>query len=211
MYAGKIVKYGTDGTYLGSPTRSTHGGNGTRFVLWPGSSTAVPYGMGMENAHMWFSSAGGHKFYTGTTAKMTINGTGVGIDVVSPSHKLQVNGTSNFNDEMTWSLGTNVSHAGWSTNKDWYIRSGSSSGKVILQDTGGNCGVNNSSPSYKLDVNGDTRIIGRSIVQSTTTNYGIVCTGLGGGLAWYGYRNGCLLYTSPSPRDRQKSRMPSSA
>ena len=25
------------------------------------------------------------------------------------------------------------------------------------------------------------------------------------------YRNACLLYTSPSPRDRQKSRMPSSA
>ena len=24
-------------------------------------------------------------------------------------------------------------------------------------------------------------------------------------------RNDCLLYTSPSPRDRQKSRMPSSA
>ena len=27
----------------------------------------------------------------------------------------------------------------------------------------------------------------------------------------YGYYNSCLLYTSPSPRDRQKSRMPSSA
>ena len=26
-----------------------------------------------------------------------------------------------------------------------------------------------------------------------------------------GLKNGCLLYTSPSPRDRQKSRMPSSA
>ena len=25
------------------------------------------------------------------------------------------------------------------------------------------------------------------------------------------YHNNCLLYTSPSPRDRQKSRMPSSA
>ena len=25
------------------------------------------------------------------------------------------------------------------------------------------------------------------------------------------FRAGCLLYTSPSPRDRQKSRMPSSA
>ena len=27
----------------------------------------------------------------------------------------------------------------------------------------------------------------------------------------YGITNSCLLYTSPSPRDRQKSRMPSSA
>ena len=27
----------------------------------------------------------------------------------------------------------------------------------------------------------------------------------------YRYTNTCLLYTSPSPRDRQKSRMPSSA
>ena len=27
----------------------------------------------------------------------------------------------------------------------------------------------------------------------------------------YGYLKTCLLYTSPSPRDRQKSRMPSSA
>ena len=28
---------------------------------------------------------------------------------------------------------------------------------------------------------------------------------------WAMLLNGCLLYTSPSPRDRQKSRMPSSA
>ena len=32
-------------------------------------------------------------------------------------------------------------------------------------------------------------------------------------LEWYKtlFHNSCLLYTSPSPRDRQKSRMPSSA
>ena len=29
--------------------------------------------------------------------------------------------------------------------------------------------------------------------------------------AWLFPAGGCLLYTSPSPRDRQKSRMPSSA
>ena len=35
---------------------------------------------------------------------------------------------------------------------------------------------------------------------------------IGGGATTYAWtHNGCLLYTSPSPRDRQKSRMPSSA
>ena len=28
---------------------------------------------------------------------------------------------------------------------------------------------------------------------------------------WFAKKKDCLLYTSPSPRDRQKSRMPSSA
>ena len=35
--------------------------------------------------------------------------------------------------------------------------------------------------------------------------------GIGQLIAGYLYPNTCLLYTSPSPRDRQKSRMPSSA
>ena len=34
---------------------------------------------------------------------------------------------------------------------------------------------------------------------------------LGGGQPSWEHLLGCLLYTSPSPRDRQKSRMPSSA
>eukprot|EP00828_Plagiopyla_frontata_P012197 TRINITY_DN16918_c0_g1_i1.p4 TRINITY_DN16918_c0_g1~~TRINITY_DN16918_c0_g1_i1.p4 ORF type:complete len:121 (+),score=21.03 TRINITY_DN16918_c0_g1_i1:733-1095(+) len=36
-------------------------------------------------------------------------------------------------------------------------------------------------------------------------------TGIGGELIAAGINTTCLLYTSPSPRDRQKSRMPSSA
>jgi hypothetical protein len=77
----------------------------------------------------------------------------VGIGTSSPGRKLEVDGTSQFNSEMRWSLGT-TSHAGYSTNKDWYIRSGNSSGKVILQDTGGNVGIGTSSPTAKLHVNG---------------------------------------------------------
>jgi hypothetical protein len=77
----------------------------------------------------------------------------VGIGTNNPGYKLEVNGTSQFNSEMRWSLGT-TSHAGYSTNKDWYIRSGVTTGKVILQDTGGNVGVGTNNPTAKLHVNG---------------------------------------------------------
>ena len=43
-----------------------------------------------------------------------------------------------------------------------------------------------------------------------TWNYSSVGPGIGGYRGLYTYYF-CLLYTSPSPRDRQKSRMPSSA
>ena len=49
---------------------------------------------------------------------------------------------------------------------------------------------------------GNTGITLQSM-QSLVSRFGIT-SDLGG-------FNGCLLYTSPSPRDRQKSRMPSSA
>ena len=44
--------------------------------------------------------------------------------------------------------------------------------------------------------------------QSTAKNFGAECTP-----DFFGFNQNldCLLYTSPSPRDRQKSRMPSSA
>ena len=42
--------------------------------------------------------------------------------------------------------------------------------------------------------------------------YNYMTSGLAiSGLVAWGFSQSCLLYTSPSPRDRQKSRMPSSA
>ena len=42
-------------------------------------------------------------------------------------------------------------------------------------------------------------------------NRGLATTGNKVSFGEYGLQSTCLLYTSPSPRDRQKSRMPSSA
>ena len=50
---------------------------------------------------------------------------------------------------------------------------------------------------------GLTNVLG--VLADDKTNTLWVCQNATGG------RDGCLLYTSPSPRDRQKSRMPSSA
>ena len=91
------------------------------------------------------------RFYEGSD-RVVFDGNGnVGIGNSSPTYKLHVNGTSQFEAEMRWSLG-NVSHAGHGTNKDWYIRSGSNSGKVILQDSGGRVAIGTSSPASKLHV-----------------------------------------------------------
>src|SRR5210317_76497 len=104
------------------------------------------------------------KITTGTLTRPISTTTGtfsgdVGIGTTSPGYKLHVNGTSQFEAEMRWDLGTNVSHAGHGTNKDWYIRSGETAGKVILQDNGGNVGIGTNSPASKLYVDNGVLVV----------------------------------------------------
>jgi hypothetical protein len=53
------------------------------------------------------------------------------------------------------SIGPHASNIHFGTTGDWYIRSASASGKVILQDTGGNVGIGTSNPNTKLSLIGN--------------------------------------------------------
>ena len=71
-----------------------------------------------------------------------------------------ISGQKTHSGEVRFQRYDKMSYINYSTNGDWYIRSGKSAGKVILQDSGGNVGIGTSSPGYKLDVNGTLRVTG---------------------------------------------------
>jgi hypothetical protein len=85
-------------------------------------------------------------------------------DTGAPSCCLQVNG------EQQWTGTGRAFHANYSTNRDWYIRSGNASGKVILQEFGGNVGVGNASPTEKLHVSGNIKVSGHVEAPVIYTN-----------------------------------------
>ena len=89
---------------------------------------------------------------------MTINNDGnVGIGTTSPIAKLHTYTTTTNTDDNTArfeapNIGASVSHIHWGTTGDWFIRSASSSGNVVLQDFGGKVGIGTGLPDMKLHI-----------------------------------------------------------
>ncbi|MCP4711135.1 MAG: tail fiber domain-containing protein, partial [Planctomycetes bacterium] len=112
------------------------------------------------------------RFYTGApwpaNERMRITNTGnVGIGTNTPDTKLHVFGnTTDIGDNTArfenTTIGPNRSHIHYGPNGDWFIRSASSDGNVILQDTGGNVGIGTNSPAEQLHIlntSGDVKAV----------------------------------------------------
>jgi hypothetical protein len=89
----------------------------------------------------------------------------LGVGTSQPRARLTVDDPTANDDWNTAAfrkpaLGPNWSHIHHGPMGDWYIRSASSNGKVIIQDVGGRVGIGTSSPDLPLTVNAGARFSG---------------------------------------------------
>ncbi|MGH9832341.1 MAG: hypothetical protein ACREBD_10420 [Blastocatellia bacterium] len=88
----------------------------------------------------------------GNSAMTETNGNvGIGTGTATPSGRLHIVGSAETAGTLRFqpdpSKGSNQSHVHWGSAGDWYLRSAAATGKVILQDTGGNVGIGTSTPT----------------------------------------------------------------
>lgn len=164
------------------PAVGANGGTGDRFVLWPGSSTAHPYAIGINSYTLWYSvpDTAMHAWYTNGGEKMRLTSTGnLGVANTAPAYKLDVAGNARFNNVLVGDCGHGTSWAGFAHQSAFTTASyallqnnvgetliNSANGQRIgfrhnnteyMSLTGGSLGVGTSSPAYKLHVAGDIR------------------------------------------------------
>ena len=99
-----------------------------------------------DNIGSFFTSTGPNQFLVRATGGVGINTADLGLPA-----SLTVQGLSNTSGTLTLvadsSKGTNQSNIHYGPTGDWFIRSASGSGNVVIQDTGGGVGIGTSSIS----------------------------------------------------------------
>ncbi len=97
------------------------------------------------------------QFVTGGSERVRIDSSGlVGIGTSSPVAPLHIQGLDQTEGTVRLSphsnKGSENSHIHYGSTGDWYIRSASTSGKVIINDGGGNVGIGESSPESIIHI-----------------------------------------------------------
>jgi hypothetical protein len=148
---------------LGPPTISVLGGQGSRLILFKGTTTKVPYSIGIENYTLWYASPFTHKWYNNTNISMTLDENGnLGIGTAAPDAKLDVVGDINITgtykingtpiDTDVIGQGTTNLYSQWTT-----------AGNVIYYNNG-NVGIGTTVPDSILHLSK------KNSVEGTTPN-----------------------------------------
>lgn len=85
------------------PANGTLGSNGTRLILFPGSTTEPPFALGYNANMLWYGtrSGGNHSFFIGTTERMRIKSDGnVGIGTDNPQTLLHITGKTFIHNSL---------------------------------------------------------------------------------------------------------------
>jgi hypothetical protein len=107
------------------------------------------------------------RFRIGNGERMILTNSGsFGIGTMAPGAKLHVLSDGLTATLQSPNLGPNMSHIHWPPTGDWYIRSASGSGKVIIQDSGGSVGIGTSVTGTNARVN----IVGGALEISTSAH-----------------------------------------
>jgi len=161
---------------------------GTLAVTRGGTGTTISTGTGSVVLSDAPTFTGDVTFDTNTLFVDSVNNR-VGVGTNSPDRNFHVLGTSRFDGEVEWyKVGERTSHANYGSNRDWYIRSGSTAGKVIIQDGGGNVGIGTTNPlnilhlssgNTSLDASGSATFGEYSLIIHNTRGSGSGGTELG--------------------------------
>jgi Chaperone of endosialidase len=203
--AGKVVLQDTGGTVgvgTGAPDRAltVQGAAGT-YLNVKGDNGSEELLIGADGSGGIVSTMTNHNLQLragGNSTKVLIQADGnVGIGTTGPRTRLEVAGrpeqpgTAYFVPHPD--KGGNISHVHWDPTGDWYIRSASASGKVVIQDTGGDVGIGTSTPAQRLHVAGQfLRVDGVGAAQAEVGSEGngsIVFGTRNAGIALADFRN----------------------
>jgi hypothetical protein len=142
-----------------APTVGISGGAGERLILWPGTSAAYPYSIGINGSTLWYSVPSGaqHNWYVGGVSAMFINSSGyVGIGTTNSSSSLlhlhstsgsinRATGLNIYTPQAGIVLDSTQSSGGHSWNIWSEIGAGSNPGGLNIYDS--------TVPAYRLTIN----------------------------------------------------------